>query len=148
MSFEQTRDVIDRARAFHRDLRDFYRRLEDVAVKERVRILLDYLSRHEQVMEGRLAECEATHDRGVLNTWFKYTPPPIREEIGKFVIRPDMSAEAVIRMALQFDETLLRLYAHAADLAPTPEVKDLFQQLHDEGRKERAKLVRDAFEPE
>lgn len=58
MPFEQARDVIDHARAFHRQLGERLRRMGDASEKERVRLLLSYLSRHEEHLGETLEQYE------------------------------------------------------------------------------------------
>lgn len=147
MSFEQTRDLIGRARAFHRQLRDFYHGLETVAEKERVRMLLDYLARHEEIMEKHLAEYEAGPGGRVLDTWLKYAPhTEIRKALAEVGIRPDAGFQDVVCTALRLDELLLEMYRKAAEMAPREDVRELFRGLFEEGKRERAKLVMAVFE--
>ncbi len=147
MGLERTRDVLDKARAFHRELSAFYRRMEDRADRERVKLLLDYLSGHERKMEERLAQFEETAARRILDTWYKYAPgDEIREALKLVRVEEGMTAPEIICMALRLDENLLRLYRRAAELAPAEPVRQLFQGLYEEGKKERAHLVLAVFE--
>ena len=149
MPFEQTRDVIEKARAFHHDMASFYHRIEAVVEKERVRMVLEWLASHEERMEAKLAEVESSTAKRVLDSWYQYPPDAtVREAIARIEVRPDMRAQDVICMALHLDETLLRLYKRAADTAPMNEARDVFESLLEEGKKEREKLVLDLFEPE
>ncbi|MBM4156182.1 MAG: hypothetical protein FJ221_14325 [Lentisphaerae bacterium] len=149
MPFEQTRDVIDKARAFHHDMASFYHRVEHVVEKERVRMVLDWLASHEERMEGKLAEVEASTAKRVLDSWYQYPPDAtVQDAVARIEIRPDMRAQDVICMALHLDENLLRLYKRAAEAAPMGEVREVFESLLEEGKREREKLVLDLFEPE
>ncbi len=149
MPFKQTRDVIEKARAFHSDLASFYHRLEAVAEKERVKMVLDWLASHEERMEAKLAEVEASTAKRMLDSWYQYPPDAtVQEAVARLDVRPDMRAQDVICMALHLDENLLRLYKRAADTASMGEVRDVFESLLEEGKKEREKLVLDLFEPE
>ena len=149
MAFEQVRDVIERARAFHRELADFYHRAENDAERERVKLLLDYLVRHEQRMGAQLAAFEHDSSRRVMETWFVVSPgATIREEIARIKLRPDMTTSEVICMALRIDEFLLQLYREAAEEATNEAVRETFQRLFEEGKRERSKMVLDVFEPE
>lgn len=149
MPFEQTRDVIEKARAFHRDMAAFYHRTEAVVERERVKMVLDWLASHEERMERKLAEVEASTAKRMLDSWYQYPPDAdVQQAVARIEVRPDMRAQDVICMALHLDETLLRLYKRAADTAPMSEVRDVFESLLEEGKKEREKLVLDLFEPE
>jgi len=149
MPFEQTRDVIERARQFHRQLAEFYHRVESEVDRERVKMTIEYLAAHEERMERRLAEFETATGRRILDTWYQYPPDDtIRAALAATEIRSDMSVTEAICMALDLDEHLLRLYARAADAAQSAEVRDAFETLLEEGKKERSKLVLDLFEPD
>lgn len=149
MSFEQTKDVIERARLFHRQLRDYYLQLKEVTDKQRVQMLLDYLCLHEEKMERSLSEFEQSTTRGALSTWFMYAPGDETEKVLKSLrIDPDMTSQEVVCTALQLDETLLRLYKQAAELAPREPIRELFRSMYEEGKKERSKLVLNLFEPQ
>lgn len=149
MPFKQTRDVIEKARAFHSDLGAFYHRLEAVVEREKVKMVLDWLATHEERMERKLAEVESSAAKGVLDAWYQFPPDAtVKEAIGRIEIRPDMRAQDVICLALHLDENLLRLYKSAAEASQAREVRGIFESLLEEGKKEREKLVLDLFEPE
>lgn len=142
MALEQTRDIIEKARAFHHALADYYEQLEHVPQKEKVRMALEYLRRHERAMEEELRNFEANTDRALLDTWFRYSPEASEEAIARLKIRPDMSIEEVMELALKMDEQLLETYARAAQMAPAPAVREIFANLHREGLRERARFLR------
>ncbi len=149
MPFEQTRDVIERARSFHRELAAIYHRLERDADREKARMLLDYLAAHEERMEQRLSQFEEETAAGILNAW--YARPPSDDLTAKLTnieLRPDLPLCGIVCAALRLDEALLRLYRQAADAAPTAEVREVFESLLEEGKAERAKLVFGLFEPD
>lgn len=149
MSFEQTSDVIEKARLFHRQLRDYYMQLKEVTEKQRVQMLLDYLCIHEERMEQSLSAFKQAVPSGALSTWFMYAPGDETEKVLKTLrIDPDMTSQEVVCTALQLDETLLRLYKQAAELAPREIIRELFRSMYEEGKRERAKLVLNLFEPQ
>lgn len=149
MPFEQARDVIEKARSFHRDLAAFYHRIGGVVDRERVQLLLEYLGEHEERRERQLAEFERRTPATMLDTWYQFPPETrIQEALQRIHIRPDMSVAEAVCMALQLDESLLRLYRQAADSAPIEHIRETFLRLYEEGKKERSKLVGDLFEPE
>ncbi len=145
MAFERTRDILEHARRFHAEMAAYYERLENTARKERVRMLLEYLRRHELALERELANYEATARKSVLELWHKYAPADIPEKLSELNLPSDPSYEEVVDLALRMDETLLELYALAAQREPDPKVREIFSLLHAEGLRERARLLRDAF---
>ena len=48
MSIHQTRDILEYVKKFHEKLSDFYEDLGNQTDKERLKILLDYMSRHQK----------------------------------------------------------------------------------------------------
>ena len=148
MSFEQTRDILEKARLFHHELRAFYSRMEETAQRDRIRMLLEYLGRREAHLEERLAEYERNASRDMLDQWFRFAPAQhIGEEISRVRLRPDPTPEELIAVALKLDEELLRIYRQAAELAPDDAVRELFTRLFEEGKQERSNLVLSVFEP-
>lgn len=142
MAFEQVRDVIDRARRFHHEIAEFYRQLEDHTDKEKVKMILQYLERHELILEGKLKEFEDDAGANILDTWFKYAPnEEIQRIIAQLEVQDDMSPAEVVQMALKLDDAMLSLYRQAADHAAVEEVRDVFNNLFEEGRKSRDKMV-------
>lgn len=142
MAFERTRDVLDYAKKFHRDLSGFYAKLGETAAKEKIRILLNYISRHEQHLEECLQGYENDASRNILDTWFKYTPemPPCRC-FEKEVLTPDMTVDQVVETMLRIDRCFIELYRQMAEKAHTPEMRDLFNKLLDMEKTEETQLL-------
>lgn len=149
MPFEQARDVIEKARTFHHELAEFYHRIGTVVDRERVQLLLEYLGGHEERRERQLTEFARSTSVSILDTWYQFPPDTrVRDALQKIHIRPDMTVAEAVCMALQLDENLLRLYRQAAEGAPVEHLREAFTRLYEEGKKERAKIVGDLFEPE
>ncbi len=66
MSFENFKDILDHARAFHRQLSSYYKKLGDKAERERVKMLLDYMSRHEAHLDESLKQYEEEVFKGLM----------------------------------------------------------------------------------
>ena len=66
MPYKKTRDILDRARTFHNNISERYRTLSVAAEKEKVKMLLDYLSRHEKNLAKSLEEYEEDASREIL----------------------------------------------------------------------------------
>lgn len=146
---ETVKDIIDRICGIHSQLSWFYQTMGDAAAKERVRLLLQYISRHERNLESSLAKYQEGASRAVLNTWFKNTPDnPLRTCLGNVTITADMSTDEVIRIVLAMDRCLVDNFRRIADGAVAEEVKSLFQDLISLEEREEHKLMRDALELE
>lgn len=146
---ETVREIIDRIRRIHHQLSWFCETVGDATEKERMRMLLRYISRHEQNLDGALAKYQDGASRAVLNTWFKTTPgPPLGSCVEQVNITADLDADEVIRVVLACDKCLVESFRRFAESAVADEVRDFFQQLI--GMEERAehRLLRDALELE
>lgn len=145
-TYETTRDVLDHARAFHGELGKLYERLAGEAQQERVKMLLNYLSRHEEHLEEGLAQYEEGASKRILDTWFKYVPGEDRlRECQSIQLERDMSVDDVVAVALRLDTCLLDLYKEMADTAVSQEVKDVFTNLLDMEEQEKHKLARNTL---
>lgn len=149
MAFETTKDVLDHVREFHQQLSAFYRNLIDKTNKERVRMLLDYLSRHEKHLEESMARYEAEVSERILKTWFQYPPPKEILGICKTLAVDeveDLSVDGVIKLALELDDCLIDLYKEMIRGSGSEEVREVFQSLLDMEKQEELELVRDSLE--
>jgi len=147
MPFESTRDVLERARTFHRKLAEYYEQLGAVQGKDKVRMLLDYMGRHERRLEEAIANYEEDASRGVLNTWFKYTPEQATYRCFEDIeVKPDMTVEEVIKTALRMDNCLVELYRGMAERSVSEEVRQLFDDLLRLEQSEELAMVRSALE--
>ncbi|MBN1359409.1 MAG: hypothetical protein JW993_02405 [Sedimentisphaerales bacterium] len=144
-TYGKVRDVLKAAVEFHQRLEDFYGRLAEYEDRdqERLPMLLEYMSRHEQGFEQMLAGYDEPEAKKLLETWMQYEPDERTLEVPQAeTLRPDMSVEDVVEIALQLDDELVRFYAQAARMARNPAVRDLFDKLtqHAEDEKEKISL--------
>lgn len=146
MAAMRTRDILERAREFHAQLSRFYERMGEAAGREKIRLLLTYMSRHETHLAEQLARYREEAAREVLDTWFKYVPEKATGECFEGLVIPSgATVEEVVRMALRLDRCLVDLYTEMAERAVSGEVRDLFQSLLKSERKQENKMVRDAL---
>ena len=149
MAFETTKDVLDHAREFHTQLSDFYNLLSRKSEKQRVKLLLDYMSQHEKHLEETLSRYEEEVSERILNTWFQNSPPKqvlnTCKEIG-IEGKEDLTVDDVIEMAVKLDRCLIDLYKDMIKNAETDEVRDVFKNLAEMERRYELELVRNAQE--
>jgi rubrerythrin len=149
MGSESVRDILEHAREFHRQLGGYYASLRDASEKERVRMLLDYMSAHERGLDEALAAYESLAGKAVIGTWYKSALDCALLEAKKLLpLRHDMSADEVIRCAMDVDHCLLDVYRRLAESAVAEDVKKLFEGLVRETEKQDRRLIRDALELE
>ncbi|OQA26084.1 MAG: hypothetical protein BWY59_01521 [Verrucomicrobia bacterium ADurb.Bin345] len=146
MAFETMRSVLDYAKKFHQDLAAFYAGLEDRTGQEKMRILLNYMSRHEEHLMECLKQYEADATESILNVWFKYTPDmPQCRCFEKIKFSPDMTVDEIVDAARTIDRCFVDLYRQMAEKAPTPETKDLFKKLLEMEQREEVLCLSNAL---
>jgi rubrerythrin len=146
MSNEQTRDILEHARQFHRQVSEFYDQLCCQTEKERIKMLLEYMSRHEKNMAQTLEDFEHSAPAHLLQTCFKVGHPfrPCCDVIKELDISSDMSVDDVIQMGLEFDDCLIAVYQDLAENAPDEQARSVFQNLLELEQKEKRQLARNA----
>lgn len=146
MRYEQTKDVLDHVVKFHRQAGELFRQLMEHAGDQRVRMLLDYMVRHEKALERRIAEFRDDSSERILSNWFKYTHD---EDIFKALRQVDATADLefddVLDLAVELDAKLIELYEEMAERSPSEEVKEIFHCLLSQERREKNVLMRSAL---
>lgn len=126
----QVKDIVDHIRSYHRALAKRLKESSQHEADPRLRLLLEYMSRHEQNFETALARVEQVAAKGLLNTWLKFVPEEtVETALQQLEIRDDMDADEILATVLSFDKKLTDLYRELADTAPTPTIQELFSSL-------------------
>jgi rubrerythrin len=146
MASVSVRDVIDKAKALHQQLGQFYAQLSADEPRERIKMLLDYMSRHEKHLESALARFEQDAKAPILKSWFKGDAgaPELLGQTPR--VTASMGTADVIKMALSYDDALIDLYERLASSGAPPAVREFFGQLVLHERKEERRMVRDTIE--
>lgn len=148
MPYEQVHNILKRAQQFHHKLAEFYQKLDEATDKEkaRVKILLQYLQKHEEKLEHKLSTFGSDASKNILDTWVQFPPEERPEKIfDPSRVSKDMSVNDIVVLTLEFDNALLRFYKRARDVATTDEIADVFNDLFIEGERERNNLVQAVF---
>jgi rubrerythrin len=144
-TYKRVGDVLSMVRRFHNQLAEFYTRLYETSDKERVRMLLDYMSRHEKNFEQAIEEYNEQTSHKLLNTWIQYTPdrgvlsiPEVKD------FEKDATLDDVIEIAMELDDRLVHFYSEAARLVDSYELKDLFNKLKEQEEEEKSEIKKNA----
>lgn len=130
MPFDQTKDVLNHARKFHRRLSEFYEDLKDSVQKERTRVLLDHLSRHETYLDEALAKFQEAVSDNVLDSFINHKADSANvSAITDFEIHDDMTVDDVVAAAMHFDACLVRFYGDMARKTNSAKVREMFENL-------------------
>ena len=143
MRFEQVRDILDHAREFHKRLGEFYQNLADHEEAARIKMLIEYLGKHEKLLEQGMVNFEESVSKQILDTWFQFTQDKTILKLPKAMdIKSHMSVEDVIRIGLELDNRLIEFYKDAAENSEVPELKEVFNNLLEMEQEEERHLVR------
>jgi rubrerythrin len=146
MRFEQAKDVIEYCEKLHHQIGEFYGELGEEVTQQRVKMLLTYLSRHEEHLEESLKEYEADASDKILNTWLQFVPSSgIEASIKAFKIDPSMSVDEVVDKTIEFDNSLIELYREVINETSEPSVQAVFKNLVEMESQEKIKMVRNAM---
>jgi hypothetical protein len=145
MSVEQTRTIIDHTRDFHKRISLYYHRLADSTQKQRVKLLLDYMSEHEKRLANYIEEYEETAPASILNTWFQSAS---NTDAGRLLqdieLGSNQSIDDIIDLGIQISECVLEVYRKLADQAEPESVQQIFASLLNMEEKAQKQFARDA----
>ena len=143
---KQVREFVDFGKHLHGKLKELYDDLNEHAQLERVKMLLDFLSRHEQHMEESLARFEKESRRGILEAWLEYSPGlDVESAMNKFHLTENPTSDEIIQIALDFDDTLVNLYKEVAEKVNDSKTKEVFKNLLQLEEKEKIQVARAAM---
>lgn len=147
MAFDQTRDMLEHARNFHRKLGVFYKALKESVTHEHTRTLLDHMSRHENHLADRLTQYQDQVSNNLLDTYFQYgsEASPITK-ISEFEIKPEMDVDDVVATAMHFNECLEQFYHEMAQRTHSNPVREMFENLREMERHEQIELSKQTLE--
>ncbi len=144
MRFRKIKDVLDWTRNFHDALARHYDNLAKGHERDRVGILLYYLAAHERALSEAMKHYEEDEVHELLGLWYdpEVDLPQDLDSLGDTLETVDTTE--VLKLAIRFHDLLIDLYQTLSENAPSPEVKDLFDNIASHEVKEKLRIVRDA----
>ena len=143
---KQVRDFVDFGKRLHARIGQVYEALNEKAESERVKMLLEYLSRHEQRLEQTLARYEHERRGSLMDAWLEYAPSlDVDAALTASTLPEQPSTDEIFTAASAFDDTLVRLYREVAEKVNDPKVRTLFQDLLYLEEQERIQISRAAM---
>jgi hypothetical protein len=143
MAYKQVKDILQRASDFHGMLKDFYNKINDITQKESVKLLVDYMARHEKYLQDITSQISAEQEKQITEEWFKYESEYATCNcFDQLKIDKNSGVDDVIDVGLTLNQCLINLFHHAVVVAPTQEIKALFSSLEIEEIAEKKKLAR------
>jgi hypothetical protein len=122
--------VLKRATDFEKLLADYYANVATKTVREGVRLLSDYMSRHQNRIAEALDKLPPDRLHHVQNCPLRYEPQAADCRcLTRMGLPPDAKAAQVLDVAIVFDECLIQLYRQVVQQPVEEEVKELFESL-------------------
>ncbi len=147
MRYKTVKDVVEHSRKLHHDIREFYHKLAEQTAQARVKMLLEYLERHETQLEDMLKKFENDKSQKIWDEWYQYAPEDKLQDLLEDVkVSPDMGVDDVVLMALKLDDYFIGLYKDMVQNAASADVKAVFESLVKLEEKEKIRTVRTALE--
>jgi hypothetical protein len=144
-NFEQVKDVLDYGMELHTQLSSLYHSIGEQSDQARVKMVLDYLSRHERNRGQAMERFEQDPHSNSLDVWLQYAPSlDIERMLADCAVRPDMSVDDVMKIAMTFDNALIEIYKEAAREAEDTNARAIFENLVEMEEKEKQRFIRDA----
>jgi rubrerythrin len=147
MANQQVREILDEARAFHAQLGESYRQTADRSGRERLRMLLYYLGRHEEHLAEALKGYAAEGRKQVLDSWIpSKSVEHLLTQLQLLTTADQIGLDDLVERALRYDDHLITFFKLMAEKAPDEAVRNLFLALvRMEERAERV-LARDTID--
>ena len=143
MSYSRVTDILNRAVEFHQMLIDFYSEIEKTSEKESVKLLVEYMARHEKVLKEQLSKLTEEQIKQISEEGVKYESEFATWRcFENLKIDKDSTVDDVIEAGLTLNQCLINLYHHMVVIAPTEGVKTLFSNLETMEIAEKKKLAR------
>lgn len=143
MAYKQIKDILQRASEFHGMLRDFYQNINDMTQKATVKLLVDYMARLEKNLQEVTSTISTKLEKQVLEEWIKCESIYATKDCFDLIkIDKDTGVDNVIDAGLQLNQCLINLFHHITEMAPTQEIKQLFNSLEVQEIAEKKKLAR------
>jgi len=146
MYYKTVKDVVEHSRKLHQQLSKLYKEINQEQTQERVKMLLNYLQRHEEHLQQSLDQFEKDKSQKVLESWFQYTPDQdLSEVLSTIEINDHMDTEEIILIALKLDDYFIQLYEDMVESTSSPTVREVFQNLLDMEQQEKIRTARAAL---
>lgn len=144
MRFRQTRDVLHHAERLHLEICDLYHRLAEQSQKQRVKLMLDYMSQREKKLAKALETFTGETSQNILDTWFQFADDEDRLKWPDCTLPTEVPADDVLGVALKLADCFINLYRDIATHADSEDVRKVFDSLLAGEELEKQKLVRNA----
>ena len=146
MTFKRAKDVLDYARTAHHLISEFYHKLSEQTSKERLKLLLDYLSEHEKHLEEGLSKYEDEASDIILKTWFQFTEcEDMKKYLEETVFNPDSTENDVMRIAMDLDDCFIQKFKEMSTRTESERAREVFNNILELEKSEKRRMVLSAL---
>jgi len=147
MPYGQAKEIINASREFHHRASIFYQQLGAKAEGSRVKMLLDYLARHEAHLNRALADYSEEIKSKALDAWYQYAQEQcLLQPFDVSQYPADITVDAVMEIGFNMDSCLVESYKGMAESATNPKVREIFENMLLMEQQKKHKLARIALE--
>ena len=145
MTAATTHSLVDLVSQFHRQLAQHCSQTARLNQDERVRLLLDYVGRHETHLAAALQSYENQAREKILATWFRNAPTNALPRLDQHALSATSTVDDVIEWAVEMDNAIISFYRTLATEAETPDLKKVLDNLLAMEESEQHRMVRSAL---
>jgi len=146
MQIETLKDVLHWTREFHQHLSQCLSHCADKNTDERARMILAYLSDHEEALTKVVGSFETSGDEHALNTWcYEYVVKhPIVRHAHCDAPFAELDTTQIMEVIVDQHQQVIELYRYLASRAEIPSAKELMESLRSLEEHEMMRMAQSA----
>lgn len=129
-TYKTVAEVVDFLETYHQQLQDYFLEYRDTVNSERLKMLLDYIRRHENNIQYVLETIREKDRDIILKTWIQFVPFTETVLPEEQLTDPKRDIDSIIQQVFELDDNLIRFYDKMIHQTGIPgPVKEFFQHL-------------------
>jgi len=146
MQIETLKDVLHWTKEFHHHLSQCLSHCADKNADERAKMILSYLSDHENILAKVVAGFEASGDENALNTWCtEYIEHhPITQHVHCDAPFSELDVVRILEVINDQHQQVIELYRYLASRADIPSARELLENLKNLEEHEMMRVIQSA----
>jgi hypothetical protein len=123
-------EILGHIESFENSVTELFEHIHDETHDEGVRLLTDYIGRHRHRTFAELERCCQDEIERIKKLPLQYQPDiPGEHTIKEVQLSADASPLEILKAAIEFDESMVKMYKQIASQPLAHEVKELFEGL-------------------
>jgi len=146
MPIEQTTDLLEKLKNVHHDLAECYAHMESPEKKDKVQLMLSYLSAQEKTLAESMEKFKDLANVNTLMTYYSKSPDKEKwEHLASCRISKDISFEDLVTEVLKTGDSYIDILDEICNSSETDSQKKLFKDLLDSATHQRNQLMYNAM---